>query len=276
MVGDSQLTSPEYIRDTTEKIVQIKNHLLTTHSRQKSYVDKRVKPLEFEVSDMVLLKILAIVGPVAYTLEWPEELKGIHSTFHVSNQKKCLAEGDVVVPLDEIQLDDKLHVIEEPVEVVDREETRLKDVASFLAAAAEEKQKRGHVLSYLTMGWSKKMGKQLEGHIYYEKANRAKSKEYQGLAGNFRLLVFDIINWYQSPWLTEMQMQKKKYDRVKQWMLILVVTDSMVRESKKHDTNSRSGNDTHAEDAYIKPVNYKELMAEVQMTAEYNVFPNGQ
>ncbi|GKA00115.1 hypothetical protein Tco_0672665, partial [Tanacetum coccineum] len=71
-------------------------------------------------------KILARVGPVAYTLELPEELKGIHSTFHVSNLKKCLAKGDVVVLMDEIQLDDKLHIIEEPVEVVDREVKRLK------------------------------------------------------------------------------------------------------------------------------------------------------
>ncbi|GJS19715.1 putative reverse transcriptase domain-containing protein [Tanacetum coccineum] len=150
-VGDSQLTGPELIRDTTEKIIQIKNRLLTARSRQKSYADKRAKPLEFEVGDMVLLKvspwkgtvcfgkreklsplyigpfkILARVGPVAYTLEFPEELKGIHSTFHVSNLKKCLAEGDIVVPMDEIQLDDKLHMIEEPVEVVDREVKRLK------------------------------------------------------------------------------------------------------------------------------------------------------
>ncbi|GKD16883.1 hypothetical protein Tco_1206041 [Tanacetum coccineum] len=66
-------------------------------------------------------KILARVGPVAYTLELLEELKGIHSTFHVLNLKKCLAEGDIVVPMDEIQLNDKLHMIEEPVEVVDRE-----------------------------------------------------------------------------------------------------------------------------------------------------------
>nr|GEV72009.1 hypothetical protein [Tanacetum cinerariifolium] len=66
-------------------------------------------------------KILARVGPIAYTLELPEELKGIHNTFYVSNLKKCLAEGDIVVPVDEIQLDDKLHMIEEPVEVVDRE-----------------------------------------------------------------------------------------------------------------------------------------------------------
>ncbi|GJZ55423.1 retrovirus-related pol polyprotein from transposon TNT 1-94 [Tanacetum coccineum] len=149
-VGDSQLSGLELIRETTENIVQIKNHLSTAHSRQKSYVVKRSKPLEFEVGDMVLLKVspwkgvvrfgkrgklspcyigpfrnLARVGHVAYTLELPEELKGIHSTFHVSNLKKCLAEGDIVVLIDEIQLDDKLHMIEEPMEVVDREVKRL-------------------------------------------------------------------------------------------------------------------------------------------------------
>ncbi|GKB84796.1 hypothetical protein Tco_0957068, partial [Tanacetum coccineum] len=113
-VGDSQVTSPELIRDTNEKIVQIKNCLLDARSRQKSYVDKRLKPLEFEVGDMVLLK------------ELPEELKGIHSTFHVSNLKKCLAEGDVVVSMEKIQLNDKLHMIEEPVEIVDKEVKRLK------------------------------------------------------------------------------------------------------------------------------------------------------
>ncbi|GJS22855.1 putative reverse transcriptase domain-containing protein [Tanacetum coccineum] len=103
LVGDIQLTGPELIRDTTKKIIQIKNHLLTARSRQKSYADRRTKPLEFEVGDM-----------------------GIHSMFHVSNLKKCLAEGDIVVPMDKIQLDDKLHMIEELVEVVDREVKRLK------------------------------------------------------------------------------------------------------------------------------------------------------
>ncbi|GKA02518.1 putative reverse transcriptase domain-containing protein [Tanacetum coccineum] len=93
----------------------IKNRLLVARSRKKSYADRTTKPLEFEVGDMVLLK-----------LELPEELKGIHSTLHVSNLKKCLAEGDIVVPMDEIQLDDKLHMIEESVEVVDREVKRLK------------------------------------------------------------------------------------------------------------------------------------------------------
>ncbi|GJW67163.1 putative reverse transcriptase domain-containing protein [Tanacetum coccineum] len=111
---------------------------------EKSYTDKRSKPLEFEVGDMVLLKvsswkravhfgkrkklsphyigpfkILTRVGSVSYTLELPKELKGIHSTFHILNLKKCLTEGDIVIPMDDIQLDDKLHMIEEPVEIVD-------------------------------------------------------------------------------------------------------------------------------------------------------------
>ncbi|GJV58612.1 putative reverse transcriptase domain-containing protein [Tanacetum coccineum] len=66
------------------------------------------------------------VGHVAYTLELPAELKGIHSTFHVSNLKKCLAKGDIVIPIDEIQLDDKLHMIKEPMEIVDQKVKRLK------------------------------------------------------------------------------------------------------------------------------------------------------
>nr|GEZ14307.1 hypothetical protein [Tanacetum cinerariifolium] len=71
-------------------------------------------------------KILARVGLVAYTLELPKELRGIHSTFHVLNLKKCLEEGDIVVSMDEIQLGDKLHIIEKSIEIVDREVKRLK------------------------------------------------------------------------------------------------------------------------------------------------------
>ncbi|GJX81767.1 putative reverse transcriptase domain-containing protein, partial [Tanacetum coccineum] len=150
-VRDSQLTGPEWICETTKKIIQIKNRLLTARNRQKSYAVRRTKQLEFEVGDKVLLKvspwkcavrfgkreklspryiglfrILSRVGPVPYTLELPEELMGIHSTFHVLKLKKCLAEGDVVILMDEIQLDDKLHMIEEPVEVIDKEVKRLK------------------------------------------------------------------------------------------------------------------------------------------------------
>ncbi|GJX80996.1 putative reverse transcriptase domain-containing protein [Tanacetum coccineum] len=57
-------------------------------------------------------KIIERIGPVAYKLELPDKLHGIHSTFHVSNLKKCMADENLVVPLEEIQLDDKLHFIE--------------------------------------------------------------------------------------------------------------------------------------------------------------------
>ncbi|GKE03837.1 putative reverse transcriptase domain-containing protein [Tanacetum coccineum] len=125
-VGDSQFTCPEMIRETTKKIVQIKNRLLAARSRQKSYADVRRKPLEFNVGDRVMLKIIERIGPVAYKLELPDELRGIHNTFHVSNLKKCLADENLVIPLEEIQLDDKLHFIEKPVEIMDREVKQLK------------------------------------------------------------------------------------------------------------------------------------------------------
>ncbi|GKB78038.1 putative ribonuclease H-like domain-containing protein [Tanacetum coccineum] len=65
-------------------------------------------------------------GPVAYTLELPRELQGIHNTFHVSNLKKCLSDEDLIIPLDEVRFDKKLHFIEEPIEIIDREVRQLK------------------------------------------------------------------------------------------------------------------------------------------------------
>nr|GFB27560.1 putative reverse transcriptase domain-containing protein [Tanacetum cinerariifolium] len=71
-------------------------------------------------------KVLEVIGKVAYKLELPEELSRVHNTFHVSNLKKCHADEPLAVPLDELQFDDKLHFIEEPVEILDREVKRLK------------------------------------------------------------------------------------------------------------------------------------------------------
>nr|GFD04943.1 putative reverse transcriptase domain-containing protein [Tanacetum cinerariifolium] len=71
-------------------------------------------------------KVLAKVGTVAYILELPAQLSRVHSTFHVSNLKKCLSDEPLVISLDEVHIDDKLCFVEEPVEVVDREVKRLK------------------------------------------------------------------------------------------------------------------------------------------------------
>ncbi|GKE71524.1 putative reverse transcriptase domain-containing protein, partial [Tanacetum coccineum] len=107
-VGEGQLIGPELVQETTKKISQIKDRLKAARDRQKRYADKRRKPLEFSV------------GPVAYRLNFPEELNGVHDMFHVSNLKKCLADPTLQVPLDEIQVDAKLNFVEEPVEILER------------------------------------------------------------------------------------------------------------------------------------------------------------
>ncbi|GJS06839.1 putative reverse transcriptase domain-containing protein [Tanacetum coccineum] len=150
-VGEGQLIGPELVQETTEKISQIKDRLKAARDRQKSYADKRRKPLEFSVGDYVLLKvspwkgvvrfgkkgklaprfvgpfkIIEKVGPVAYRLDLPKELNDVHDTFHVSNLKKCLADPTLQVPLDEIRVDAKLNFMEEPVEILEREFKKLK------------------------------------------------------------------------------------------------------------------------------------------------------
>nr|GEX22009.1 putative reverse transcriptase domain-containing protein [Tanacetum cinerariifolium] len=139
-IGEGQLIGPELVQETTEKILQIKDRLKATCNNQKSYTDKRRKPLEFHVGDHVLLKvspwkgvvclgkkgklvprfirpfdIVEKVGSIAYRLRLLEDLNGIHDTFHVLNLKKCLADPTLQVPLNEIQVDAKLNFVEEHV-----------------------------------------------------------------------------------------------------------------------------------------------------------------
>ncbi|GJW58675.1 putative reverse transcriptase domain-containing protein [Tanacetum coccineum] len=125
-VGETQLTGPEMIEETTEKIVLIKQRIQTAQDRQKSYTDLNHKPIEFEVGDRVMLKVLAKVRKVAYRLELPQELSRVHHTFHVSNLNKCYADEPLVMPLEGIHVDDKLQFVEELVEIMEREIKRLK------------------------------------------------------------------------------------------------------------------------------------------------------
>ncbi|GJX92762.1 putative reverse transcriptase domain-containing protein [Tanacetum coccineum] len=114
---DAQILGPELIQETTEKIIQIQQRMQAARDRQKSYADLKRKPMEFQVGDKV--------GDVV-TLELPEELSRVHNTFHVSNLKKCHADEPLAVPLDGLNLDDKLHFVEEPVEIAGCKVKRLK------------------------------------------------------------------------------------------------------------------------------------------------------
>ncbi|GJR84425.1 putative reverse transcriptase domain-containing protein [Tanacetum coccineum] len=150
-VGKVQLTGPEIIHETTEKIFKIRDRMQAVRDRQKSYADKRRMPLEFEVGYKVMLKvtpwkgvmrfrkrvklnphyigpfiIMERISPVAYRLDLPQELSRVHNVFHICNLKKCLSDDTLVIPLEEIQLDDKLNFIEEPVEIMDCEVKQLK------------------------------------------------------------------------------------------------------------------------------------------------------
>ncbi|GJW84618.1 putative reverse transcriptase domain-containing protein [Tanacetum coccineum] len=145
------LTGLELVQETTDKVVLMKEMLKAARDHQKSYEDKRRKPLEFEVGDRVLLRvsswkgvarfrkkgklapryvgpfeILERIGLVAYRLRLPEELNSVHDTFHVSNLKKCLADANLHVPLDKIKVNKTLCFVEEPEEIMYREIRKLK------------------------------------------------------------------------------------------------------------------------------------------------------
>jgi hypothetical protein len=149
--GEKLLVGPELIQDTNDKIRVVRERMKTAQDRQKSYADKRRRPIEFSVGDFVMLKvspwkgimrfgkkgklsprfvgpfkILERVGKQAYRLELPEELTGIHDVFHVSYLRKCLSIYDETVPLTEVKLDEKLRYVEEPEEILNERTVELR------------------------------------------------------------------------------------------------------------------------------------------------------
>ncbi|GJR98912.1 reverse transcriptase domain-containing protein [Tanacetum coccineum] len=166
-VGEAQILDPELIQETTEKIIQIKQRMQAARDRQKSYADLKHKPMEFQVGDKVMLKVspwkgvvrfgkwgklnpryvgpfkvLEKVGEVPYKLKLPKELSRVHNTFYVSNLKKCHADEPLAIPLDGLHLDDKLHFVKEPLEIVGREVKRLKQ-SRILLVKVRWNSKRG-------------------------------------------------------------------------------------------------------------------------------------
>ncbi|GKB39940.1 putative reverse transcriptase domain-containing protein [Tanacetum coccineum] len=119
-VGEVQLTGPEIVQETTEKIIQIKQRI---QAARVVHFGKRGKLNPRYVGPF---KVLEKVRAIAYKLKLSQDLSRVHNTFHVSNLKKCYADEPLVVPLDGLHIDDKLHFVEEPIEIMDREVKRLK------------------------------------------------------------------------------------------------------------------------------------------------------
>ncbi|GJQ92628.1 putative reverse transcriptase domain-containing protein [Tanacetum coccineum] len=122
-VGEGQLIGPKIVQETTEKISQIKDRLKTALSPWNGVVrfGKKGKLAPRFVGPFEITKR---IGPIAYRLRLPQELNGVHDTFHVSNLKKCLADLTLQIPLEEIQVDAKLNFVE-LVEILEHEFKKL-------------------------------------------------------------------------------------------------------------------------------------------------------
>ena len=145
------MLGPEIVEETTEKIRMVRDHMKAAQDRQKSYADKRRKHLEFEVGDLVYLKMITFkgrtrisgrkklgprylgpfkvierVGAVAYKLDLPSKMDAFHNVFHVSQLRKCLTEQEIVLPEIPDDLGKNLTLETRPVRIVDRSEKAMR------------------------------------------------------------------------------------------------------------------------------------------------------
>ncbi|KAI3714665.1 hypothetical protein L6452_21623 [Arctium lappa] len=149
--GEKQFAGPEIVQETADKVKCIRERMKASQDRQKSYADKKRRPMEFQVGDRVMLKVspwkgiirfgkrgklsprflgpfkvLKRVGLQAYQLELPPELSRIHNAFHVCYLRKCLAVEDNVIPLSELRVDEGNRCVEEPDAILERKSKKLR------------------------------------------------------------------------------------------------------------------------------------------------------
>ncbi|XP_071902707.1 uncharacterized protein [Coffea arabica] len=145
-------TTVPWIEETIEKVKIIRQKIQTAQSQQKSYADHRRKDLEFEVGDMVFLKVTPLrgtvatrkgkklkpryvgsykiqrrVGTVAYQLELPTSMSRIHNVFHVSLLKKYHPDPTHILHTEDVELDETLTYEEQPVQILDRKVKELRN-----------------------------------------------------------------------------------------------------------------------------------------------------
>jgi hypothetical protein len=144
---ERKIIGPDLVIETKDKVKVIQANLKTAQSRQKSYVDKRRKPLQFQVGDFVYLRvsptkgvqrfgikgklapryvrpceILNVCGPVAYKIRLPSQLSVVHDIFHVSQLKKCVKIPMEIVETCAIEIEPDLSYIEQPIRILDTKE----------------------------------------------------------------------------------------------------------------------------------------------------------
>ncbi|TKC11707.1 hypothetical protein FA727_23805 [Robertmurraya kyonggiensis] len=145
--GEGKVFGPEVLKQAEEQVQVIRQNLRTAQSQQKSYADVRRRDLSFEIGDFVYLKVSPMrgvkrfnvkgklapryIGPfkilerrgeVAYQLELPEKLAGVHDVFHVSQLKKCLRVPEEQIPLEELNVQEDLTYEEYPVKILEESE----------------------------------------------------------------------------------------------------------------------------------------------------------
>ncbi|KAI3728470.1 hypothetical protein L6452_17107 [Arctium lappa] len=158
LAGEKQFVGPENVQETADKVKEIRERLKAAQDRQKSYADKKRRPVEFQVGDHVMLKvspwkgiihfgkrgklsprflgpfvILERVGLQVYRLDLPQEMDGIHPTFHVCYLRKCLVEEESVIPLTEIRVDNGNRCMEEPETILESKVKKLRQKYVVLA-----------------------------------------------------------------------------------------------------------------------------------------------
>ncbi|KAJ0441898.1 putative nucleotidyltransferase, Ribonuclease H [Helianthus annuus] len=150
-VGNVQLSGPEIVFETMNKIVQIRDHLKVPEIGRRITQTQKRKAFHFEVGEKVLLKVspwkgvmrfgkkgklspryigpfevIKRVGSVAYKLNLPEGLKGIHNVFHICNLKKCFADESLVISHTDVHIDESLKFLEKPLSIEDRRVKKLR------------------------------------------------------------------------------------------------------------------------------------------------------
>jgi hypothetical protein len=145
--GERVIFGPDIVTEAEEKVKQIQANILTVQSRQKSYTDKRCRPLEFEVGDHVYLRVSPMkgvrhfgikgklapryiglyriidkYGSLSYQVELPSKLSGVHNVFYGSQLKRCLKPPTDVVIEDTIILESDLTYKAYPTKILDQQD----------------------------------------------------------------------------------------------------------------------------------------------------------